>query len=70
MSTPFDPNWLNPTAVVQVDIETTAALLNELSRMKYLIDKTYYINDAGNICQRLMDNILADVARDVLETYQ
>ena len=70
MSTPFNPDWLRRGAAVPVDIETTAALLNELLRMKYLIDKTYYINDSGNICQILMDNLLADVAMDVLEAYQ
>ena len=70
MSTPFNPYWLEPRAAVPVDIETTAALLYELKRMKYLIEKTYYINEAGCTCQRLMDNLLADVARDVLERYQ
>ena len=70
MSTPFNPYWLQPAAVIPVDIETTAALVQELKRMRYLIDKTYYINEAGCICQRLMDNLLADVAQDVLETYQ
>lgn len=70
MSTPFNPYWLHPTAVIPVDIETTAALVLEIKRMKYLIDKTYYINDAGHTCQRLMDNLLADVARDILETYE
>ena len=39
----------------------------EIERLRYLINKTYYINEAGCVCQRLMDNLLADVARDVLE---
>lgn len=70
MSTPFNPKWLEQGAAVPVDIATTVALVQELNRMKYLINKTYYINDAGCVCQRLMDNLLADVAQDVLETYK
>ena len=36
-------------------------------RMRYLIECTYYIHEDGSLRQRLMDNLLADVARDVLE---
>lgn len=70
MSTHFDVRWLEQGAAVPVDIATTAALLNEIKRMKYLIDKTYYINDSGNLCQQLMDSLLADVALDVLGEYK
>lgn len=33
MSTPFNPKWLEPRAVVPVDIETTAALLNTVKNL-------------------------------------
>ena len=49
---------------------TIALLETEVKRLRYLIEKTYYINDAGCICQRLMDNLLADVAQDVLESFK
>lgn len=48
---------------------TIALLETEIKRLRYLIEKTYYINEAGCVCQRLMDNLLADVARDVLENF-
>lgn len=38
-----------------------------IARMKYLINKTYYIGDDGNLRQALMDNLLADVALDILQ---
>lgn len=49
---------------------TIALLETEVKRLRYLIEKTYYINDAGCICQRVMDNLLADVAQDVLESFK
>lgn len=38
-----------------------------MERLEYLINKTYYIGDDGNIRQVLMDNLLADVALDILQ---
>jgi len=70
MSTPFDKRWLEPRAAIPVDIETVAALVTELKRCRYLIERTYYIHEDGSTRQRLMDNQLADVARDVLEGMQ
>lgn len=34
MSTPFNPAWLQPGAAVMVDIQTTAALLDEIKQCK------------------------------------
>jgi hypothetical protein len=67
MSTPFNNQWLQPCAAIPVDMDTVAALVTELKRCRYLIERTYYIHEDGSIRQRLMDNLLADVARDVLE---
>ncbi len=39
----------------------------EVKRLRALVEHTYYINDAGNLCQRSMDNLTADMARDILE---
>ena len=39
----------------------------EVKRLRALVEHTYYINDAGNLCQRFMDNLTADMARDILE---
>lgn len=49
---------------------TIALLETEIKRLRYLIEKTYYINEAGCVCQSLMDNLLADVAVDVLESFK
>lgn len=38
-----------------------------IARLEYLTNKTYYIGDDGNIRQVLMDNLLADVALDILQ---
>ena len=38
MSTPFNEYWLEMGAVVPVDIETTAILLNEIKRLR---DETF-----------------------------
>ena len=39
----------------------------EVKRLRALVEHTYYINDAGNLCQRFMDNLTADMAREILE---
>ena len=42
---------------------------HEIERLRYLVSKTYYIHpETGNLHQVLMDNLLADVAEDVLES--
>ena len=39
----------------------------ERDRLEYLVNKTYYMDDAGCLHQVPMDNLLADVAKDILE---
>lgn len=66
-----------------LDVQSTMEMLNraykskcfeleaaelEVKRLRALVEHTYYINDAGNLCQRLMDNLTADMARDILES--
>ena len=58
-----------------LDVESTlemyrnacARLELQNKRMRYLLERTYYIHEDGGLRQRLMDTLLADVARDVLE---
>ena len=40
----------------------------EVKRLRALVEHTYYINDAGYLCQRFMGNLTADMARDILES--
>ena len=49
--------------------DTVHKQAHEIERLRYLIEKTYYIHpETGNLHQVLMDNLLADVARDILES--
>lgn len=69
---------LSPPEQPTLDVDSTLKIYQnaierlklENQRMRYLIEKTYYINEGGCTCQRLMDNLLADVARDVLESME
>jgi len=38
-----------------------------IAQLEYLISKTYWIDDNNQLHQALMDNLLADVAREVLD---
>ncbi len=40
---------------------------NKLARLTYLVNMTYWIDDNNQLHQVLMDGVLADLARDILE---
>lgn len=40
---------------------------HRMAQLEYLISKTYWIDDNNQLHQALMDNLLADVAREVLD---
>ena len=58
MSTPFNPYWLNPGAAVPVNIETTAALVQEIQRLRAEAEK-----------QQALD-AMADNARELGLSYE
>lgn len=49
------------------DHEVDWKLAFKLDRLSYLVNKTYWIDDNNQVHQALMDNLLADLARDILE---
>lgn len=49
--------------------DTVHKQAQEIERLRHLVEKTYYIHpETGNLHQVLMNSLLADVARDVLES--
>lgn len=65
-SRPEQPT-LDVESTLEMYRQTCKRLETQNKRMRYLIERTYYIHEDGSLRQILMDNLLADVARDVLE---
>ena len=66
LSRPEQPT-LDVESTLEMFKQACERLKTQNKRMRYLIERTYYIHEDGSLRQRLMDNLLADVARDVLE---
>ena len=47
MSTPFNYKWLEPGAAIPVDIETTAALVKELTSLVKAAPRKYMVSVCG-----------------------
>ena len=66
LSQPEQPT-LDVESTLEMYRNACARLELQNKRMRYLLERTYYIHEDGSLRQRLMDNLLADMARDVLE---
>lgn len=62
-----DPPTVDVESTLEMYKNACARLELQNKRMRYLLERTYYIHEDGSLRQRLLNNLLADVARDVLE---